>query len=194
MKRSFCYQQLCVLKSASLLAIGGCCMQKMPVNTICESPRLVDYVARGDNGATLYEDYKGERMFTYSYLTNNAGAKITSVFCGYPSDSSLVHRRLYGENGKIVRTEAITGTDPMVLKLEVYDPNTEECIRKEWITQGDAQQYFWEYCRQKGISIMGIWGNGRRDCQDAGIEDFEAEFEVVRPIAKKDSKEKASKE
>ena len=66
MKRSFCYQQLCVLKSASLLAIGGCCMQKMPVNTICESPRLVDYVARGDNGATLYEDYKGERMFTYS--------------------------------------------------------------------------------------------------------------------------------
>ena len=82
----------------------------------------------------------------------------------------------------------------MVLRLEVYDPNTEECIRKEWITQGDARHYFLKYCRQHGISIMGIWGNGRHDCQDAGIEDFEAEFEVVRPVAKKDSKKKASKE
>ncbi len=163
MKLSFCYQQFCVLKCASFLAIGGCCMQKMPVTTICETPRLVDYVARGDNGATLYEDYKGERMFTYSYLTNNAGAKITSVFCGYPSDSSLVHRRLYGENGKIVRTEAITSEDPMVLRLEVYDPNTEECIRKEWITQGDARHYFLKYCRQHGISTMGMGGRGRHD-------------------------------
>ncbi len=159
MKSSSCYIYLYAFMCALFFVFGGCCTQRMADEIISETPRLVDYVARSDSGATLFEDYKGERMFTYSYLTNNAGIKITSVFCGYPSDCSLVHRRLYQENGKIVRTESITGKDPMVLELEVYDLNTEEFVHREWITQGVARQFFGEYCRQKGISTMGTYIN-----------------------------------
>lgn len=47
----------------------------------------------------------------------------------------------------------------MVLELEVYDLNTEECVHREWITQGVARQFLGEYCRQKGISTMGTYIN-----------------------------------
>ena len=84
----------------------------MQGESVTESPRLVDCVVRGNNGETLFEEYKGDRMFTYSYLTNNAGDKVTSVYCGYPSDCSLVHKRIYGtcEDQKIgCDAEAATG-------------------------------------------------------------------------------------
>ena len=157
MKSSSCYIYLYAFMYALFFVFGGCCTQRMADEIISETPRLVDYVARSDSGATLFEDYKGERMFTYSYLTNNAGIKITSVFCGHPSDCSLVHRRLYQENGKIVRTESITGKDPMVLELEVYDLNTEECVHREWITQGvDRRAYLLWAVRARAVVLHRI--------------------------------------
>ena len=157
MKTSLCSLKLSALICVSFLTICGCCLPEKS-GGISETPRLVDYVAKGNDGETLFESYKGERMFTFSYLTNNAGARVTSVYCGYPSDSSLVHRRLYGVDGKIVRIEAIMGSDPMVLKLEIYDPVTENCVHAEWITQGEARRHSCDYCRQNGISAMDMVG------------------------------------
>lgn len=158
MRTPSCRIELCKLVCFYSIAIAGCCQQIMQGESVTESPRLVDCVVRGNNGETLFEKYKGDRVFTYSYLTNNAGDKVTSVYCGYPSDCSLVHKRLYGKNGKIVRTEAIIDMDPMVLKLEVYDPDTEDVIHSEWITQGEARRYFCDYCQQKGLSEKGVVG------------------------------------
>ena len=73
MKSSSCCICLYAFMCALFFVFGGCCTQRMADEIILETPRLVDYVARSDSGATLFEDYKGERMFTYSYLTNRVG-------------------------------------------------------------------------------------------------------------------------
>ena len=83
MKSSRCYIYLYAFMCALFFVFGGCCTQRMADEIISETPRLVDYVARSDSGATLFEDYKGERMFTYSYLTTLASHSLTAFAKGW---------------------------------------------------------------------------------------------------------------
>ena len=110
---------------ALFFVFGGCCTQRMADEIISETPRLVDYVARSDSGATLFEDYKGERMFTYSYLTNNAGIKITSVFVGIRrivllciGDYTKRMVRSLGQNPLQVKTQWFWNLRLMILILK----------------------------------------------------------------------------
>lgn len=155
MKQVLHFVLISMLSWSCTLISGGCCAPKSEARSSQRAPRLVDFVARDANGATLSEDYKGERMFTYSYSTNASGAKVVSVYCGHSSPQALVHRRVYMEKGVIVRAETITSDDPMTLTLEVYGPDTGKRILQDRITQGDSRRYFQRYSQQEGMSASG---------------------------------------
>jgi len=97
-------------------------------------------------GSILYQEYMGERIFTDCNSTNSSGINCLSIYCGERAPGALVHRRVYmSAGGVIVRSEAITTDNPMLMSVDIYDPQTGERIERRCITQGNSKKFYRAY-------------------------------------------------